>query len=132
MKERSLDQARGLAKYKGVSINLAGLINLFVVYVVWGTTYLAIRIAVRQGSEFPAFAMGAVRMFTAGGLLLLWASFIRSRLRPKKQELLALALSGLLLWMGGTGLVIWAEQRAESGYAALLIGALPIWASGWL
>lgn len=51
----------------------------------------------------------------------------RSRLKLSRKEFLVLAASGVLLWVGGTGLVIWAEQYAESAFAALLIGSVPIW-----
>ncbi len=105
----------------------AGLANLFVVYIVWGSTYLAIRIAVREGSGFPPFAMGASRIVLAGVILLLWAKFTRRRLRLSRNELSVLVASGELLWAGGNGLLIWAEQRIHSAYAALLIGSTPIW-----
>lgn len=116
-----------LSEHEGSSVNLAGLLNLFVVYLVWGSTYLAIRVAVRPGAGFPPFMMGAFRMFAAGSLILLWGFFTRSRLRLTKRELVILAVSGVFLWLGGTGLVIWAETRAESAYAALLIGTAPLW-----
>ncbi len=102
-------------------------LDLLVVYVVWGSTYLAIRVAVGEGGGFPPFIMGAMRVLLAGVLLLLWAGLTWSRLRPTKEELLVLAVSGILLWTGGNGLVMWAEQRADSAYAALLVGSTPIW-----
>ncbi|MEW6541395.1 MAG: EamA family transporter [Bacillota bacterium] len=107
--------------------NWSAYLDLLVVYVVWGSTYLAIRVTVGEGGGFPPFIMGAMRVMAAGVLLLLWAGLTRSRLRPAKGELLVLAASGLLLWTGGNGLVIWAEQRADSAYAALLVGSMPIW-----
>ncbi|MEW6182749.1 MAG: EamA family transporter [Bacillota bacterium] len=106
-----------------------GLLYLFVVYIVWGSTYLAIRVAVREGAGFPPFTMGCTRMLLAGGLLLLWAAVSRKRLRVSGGELKILIASGVLLWVGGNGLVLWAEQRAASGYAALLVGSMPIWVS---
>jgi drug/metabolite transporter (DMT)-like permease len=109
------------------SLNTVGLLNLSVVYVVWGSTYLAIRVAVREGSGFPPFMMGAMRVILGGGLLLLWAGLGRKRLRLTRRELLIVAGSGLLLWFGGNGLVVWAEQRAASGYAALIIASTPVW-----
>jgi drug/metabolite transporter (DMT)-like permease len=109
------------------SLNTAGLLNLSIVYVVWGSTYLAIRVAVREGSGFPPFMMGAMRVLLGGGLLLLWARLGGKRVRLTRRELLVVAVSGLLLWFGGNGLVVWAEQRAASGYAALIIASTPIW-----
>ena len=109
------------------SLDTAGLLNLSVVYVVWGSTYLAIRVAVREGAGFPPFMMGAMRVLLGGGLLLIWASLSRKRLRLTRQELLVVAGSGLLLWFGGNGLLVWAEQRAASGYAALILASTPVW-----
>jgi drug/metabolite transporter (DMT)-like permease len=105
----------------------AGLIHLFVVYVVWGSTYLAIRLAVREGSGMGPFLLGATRTLAAGTILLGWNMLRRNRLRPTRGEAFVLATSGLLLWLGGNGLVNWAEQHADSGYAALLIGTTPLW-----
>ena len=105
----------------------AGLVYLLVVYVVWGSTYLGIRIAVREGTGFPPFTMAAMRGIAAGCLLLLWAAATRKQLRLSRGEALVLAASGALLWVGGNGLVVWAEQRADSGYAALVVGSAPIW-----
>ena len=106
-----------------------GLAYLFAVYFIWGSTYLAIRVAVRDGSGFPPFTMGAMRMLAASILLFLWAVLRRQGMRPSRRDLGVLVASGLLLWVGGNGLVVWAEQRAASGYAALLIGTTPIWAA---
>jgi drug/metabolite transporter (DMT)-like permease len=108
-------------------LNVTGLLNLFVVYIVWGSTYLAIRVAVRDGSGFTPFIMGASRAISGGVLLLAWSALRRKRIKPDRQELVTLLFSGLLLWLGGNGLVNWAEQRADSGLAALIIAATPIW-----
>lgn len=104
-----------------------GLFHLFVVYIVWSSTYLAIRVAVGEGSGFPPFAMGAGRMFIASLILLGFAYLRKNRLKPSINELLVLAASGTLLWVGGNGLVIWAEQHANSGFAALMVASTPIW-----
>jgi drug/metabolite transporter (DMT)-like permease len=104
-----------------------GLFHLFVVYVVWGSTYLAIRVAVREGAGFPPFTMAATRVLVGSGILLLWGLSTRARFRLNRREALTLATSAILLWVGGNGLVAWAEQTVDSGYAALLVGAMPIW-----
>lgn len=104
-----------------------GYSHLGVLYVVWGSTYLAIRIAVREGAGFPPFWLGALRLLVAGLLLLGWARLRGGTTRVRWVELAGLARSAALLWLVGHGLVIWAEQRADSGYAALLVGAMPIW-----
>ncbi len=101
--------------------------HLSIVYVVWGSTYLAIRVGVRPEGGFPPFLFGALRVVLGGMALLLWAWGAGERIRLVRRELQVLALSGILLWTGGNGLLLWAEQRIESGYAALLVGATPIW-----
>lgn len=104
----------------------AGLANLFIVYIVWSSTYLAIRYAVREGAGFPPFTLGFMRAALAGVILLAWGWLRREDLRLTRQEFFTLAGSGLLLWLGGNGLVTFAEQRADSGLAALMVSASPI------
>jgi drug/metabolite transporter (DMT)-like permease len=108
-------------------VTWTGLAHLFVVYLVWGSTYLAIRVAVREGSGFSPFFLGASRTLVAAAVLLLWNALRRQRIRPTRGEWITLVPAGLLMWVGGNGLVNWAERHADSGYAALLVGALPIW-----
>ena len=108
-------------------LDSGGLLHLLVVYFVWGSTYLAIRVAVREGAGFPPFIMAAMRVFAAAAVLLIWARLRRERVRLTSFEFLLLGGSGLLLWIGGNGLVTWAEMRATSGLAALLVAAMPIW-----
>jgi drug/metabolite transporter (DMT)-like permease len=105
--------------------NWYGLFNLLIVYIIWGSTYLAIRIGVQEGSGFPPFTLAATRVLIAGLILLSIASIRKSRIRLTWQELFSLALSGVLLWLGGNGLVSFAEQRVHSGIAALIIGSTP-------
>ncbi len=108
-------------------ITAGGLGSLLTVYLVWGSTYLAIRFGVREGSGFPPFALGAIRTVVAGSALLLWALARRTSVRISRSEALTLVLAGLLMWPAANGLINWAEQRADSGYAALLVAAVPIW-----
>lgn len=122
--------AKQKSKRKQPRLDPTGLANLFVVYVVWSSTYLAIRIAVREGAGFPPFTMGFTRAALAGVVLLLWSWLQKQRIKLTRQEIVVLAFSGLLLWLGGNGLVTFAETRAESGLAALLVSASPIWAAG--
>ncbi len=109
------------------SIEARGIINLFIVYIVWGSTYLAIRIAVRPGSGIPPFTLGMVRILIAGILMMLISALRRSPMRPTRKELAVLACSGVLLWTGGNGMLNWAEQRIDSSLAALLIATVPLW-----
>lgn len=108
-------------------LDRVGLLNLLVVYIVWGSTYLAIRVAVREGAGFPPFTMALMRVAAASALLLGWARLKGHRLRLTRDELVLMAGSGVLLWVGGNGLVTWAEMRAASGLAALLVAAMPIY-----
>lgn len=105
----------------------AGLGHLLVVYIVWSSTYLAIRLAVREGAGFPPFTLGYLRALPAGLILLAWGWLRHQRVRISWREAGLLAFSGTLLWLGGNGLVTFAEQRAESGLAALVVAATPIW-----
>ncbi len=109
------------------SIEARGIISLFIVYIVWGSTYLAIRVAVRPGSGIPPFTLGMVRILIAGILMLFISALRCSPMRPTRKELVVLACSGVLLWTGGNGMLNWAEQRIDSSLAALLIATVPLW-----
>jgi len=108
-------------------VNIRGLVHLLIVYIVWGSTYLGIRIAVRDGTGFAPFAMAGSRVFVASLILLTWGALAKKSLRPTRNDVQMFVASGLLLWLGGNGLVTVAERRAESGYAALLVSTLPLW-----
>jgi len=103
-----------------------GLANLIVVYIVWSSTYLAIRLAVREGAGFPPFFLGASRLLVAVPILVLIALLLRMSLKISRHELFVLGLAGIFLWVGGNGMVNWAEQHASSGYAALIVGSMPL------
>jgi drug/metabolite transporter (DMT)-like permease len=115
------------ARTRSASISLRGLLHLAVVYLVWSSTYLAMRVAVRPGAGFPPFTLGAVRCVLAGILLLAWMGWKGRRARLTRAELRVLAVSGTLLWTTGNGFVLFAEQRVESALAALLLSSTPIW-----
>jgi drug/metabolite transporter (DMT)-like permease len=105
-----------------------GLLHLAVLYTVWSTTYLAIRIAVDPArGGFPPFWMAGLRLVAAGALILGVAALGRRALRPSRADVVPLLGATVLLWIGGNGLVTWAETREESVYAALLVAATPIW-----
>lgn len=96
---------------------------LSAVYVVWGSTYLAIRFAIET---IPPFLMAGVRFLIAGALLYAWS---RQRGTPRPtggQWRAALVVGGLLLFCGNGG-VVYAEQIVPSGVVALLIGMVPLW-----
>lgn len=98
---------------------------LLVVYVVWGSTYLAIKIAVET---LPPFTMAGVRYVVAGLVMTgVLAIARRSTLRMTWRQAGTAALAGVLLPLGGNGLVTVAEQGISSGLAALLVAAVPLW-----
>ena len=102
-----------------------GLAHLLVVYVVWGSTYLAMRVTATGG--FPPLQMAASRVCVAAAILMILAKVLRLRIKLSRREAAIMAASGLLLWLGGNGMVALAEKRAASGFTALIIGATPIW-----
>ena len=108
-------------------IDPIGLINLMIVYIAYGSTYLAIRVAVRPGGGFSPFNLGFMRLILAGFLLLLWGAIHKKRMLPKREEWFVLIGSGILFWTFANGLVGWAEMRADSGLAALVVAFTPIW-----
>jgi drug/metabolite transporter (DMT)-like permease len=106
---------------------VAGLAALLVIYLVWGSTYLANRVAVREGAGWPPFWLGSTRVFAGAAILLLICLVRRVRVRPSRADLSVIAGSGILMWVGGNGSVNWAEQRIDSGLAALAVGTMPMW-----
>ena len=110
-------------------MNKMGLVHLGIVYVLWGTTFLAIRVAVREGSGFSPFIMAGSRVLIASAILFAIAWIKQQRLLPTRSELFIVAAAGLLLWTGANGIVAWSEQRIHAGPAALVIATMPIWAS---
>jgi drug/metabolite transporter (DMT)-like permease len=96
---------------------------MITVYIIWGSTYLGIRIAIET---LPPFLMAAIRFLIAGGILYL---IRRSRgdAAPSRSEWTSATIIGILLLVGGNGGVVWAEQRVASGVAALLVGTAPLW-----
>ncbi len=96
-------------------------------YVVWSSTYLAIRVAVGPGGGFPPFSLGSLRCLAAAPLLLVWAWTRGARIRLTRREWIVLAVSGTLLWTTGNGFVVLAERHTESALAALIVSSTPIW-----
>ncbi len=104
-----------------------------IVYIVWGSTFFFIRLAV-QG--FPPMLMGAIRFTTAGFLLMGWCVYKGDKIWNKK-DIINSGISGILLLFVATGIVIWVEQTLPSAIVAITIAAEPVWLvcmdkSNWL
>jgi drug/metabolite transporter (DMT)-like permease len=97
------------------------------VYVLWSTTYLAMRIGVSSTNAFPPFFFAMLRMPAAAVILLAIGRLRGLKMKPNRSELLRLALSGNLLWVGGHSTILWAEQYASSGFSCLMASSAPIW-----
>lgn len=93
------------------------------IYLIWGSTYLAIRVAVET---LPPFLVASTRFIVAGTLLYAWAR-LRGAPRPTRVHWREAVIVGGLLLLGGNGGVSWAEQRIPSGLAALIITTTPMW-----
>ena len=99
------------------------LTALWTVYLVWGSTYLAIKLSVRT---LPAFLSAGSRFLLAGGLLALILWLTGRSIRITRRELAASALLGLTLLALGVGLVTLAETRIDSSIAAMIAGSVPL------
>jgi drug/metabolite transporter (DMT)-like permease len=95
----------------------------FNIYIIWGSTYLAVAFGLKS---FPPFILVALRYLIAGATLLVYCKLKGEKLPPKKL-LLKQALSGILMLVGGTGMIAWAEQYITSGQAAILVATEPLW-----
>ena len=98
-------------------------IALIAIYIIWGSTYLAIRYVVES---IPPFTAAGLRFISAGILLYIWR-ITKGDPVPTRRQWRDAGIIGLLLLLGGNGLVSWAEQFVPSGIAALLISTVPIW-----
>ncbi|MBO0938430.1 EamA family transporter [Fibrella sp. HMF5335] len=99
------------------------VLAFFAVYFVWGTTYLANLYALKA---IPPFVISALRYLVAGLLLALLA-YSKGHAWPQKEEIRDLAISGILMLVGGSGLVVVAEQYITSGSAAVIVATEPLW-----
>jgi Permeases of the drug/metabolite transporter (DMT) superfamily len=93
------------------------------VYFIWGSTYLAIRVAIES---VPPFVMAGIRFTIAGIVLFVWARS-RGAAPPTRRNWIGALVIGLLLLTTGNGAVVWTEQRVPSGLTALLVATVPVW-----
>lgn len=94
-----------------------------IVYIVWGSTYFFIQIAVK---DFPPFILGALRFIIAGILMAAWCIFKGENIFAAKGIKHA-AISGILLLFCGNGIIIWVEQSMPSAMVAIMVSSAPLW-----
>jgi drug/metabolite transporter (DMT)-like permease len=99
------------------------LVAFAAIYLVWGSTYLAIRYAIET---IPPFLMAGTRFVVAGSVLYLWSRLTGAE-RPSRAAWVATAVTGILMLAVGNGAVTWSEQRIASGLAALLVASVALW-----
>lgn len=97
------------------------------VYLVWGSTYLAIRVGVQH---LPPALFAGVRFVAAGALLAIYATAIGQRWPRTWREWKIIVIVGALLLIGGNGLVVWGSQWIPSNQAALIVASVALWIAG--
>lgn len=100
-------------------------LSLLALYVVWGSTYLGIRMALES---WPPFGMAAIRFAVAGVLMYAYLR-LRGAAAPTRRQWRNAAITGSLLLLGGNGLVCFAEQSVSSGIAAVAVACMPLFAA---
>src|SRR6202034_3012855 len=93
-----------------------------IIYFVWGSTYLAVRVGVR---EVPPLILAAMRFSVAGLVLFGWL-LARGERAPSLREWRSASLLGVLAFVFDYGLLFWAEQRVPSGFAAVMLATIPV------
>lgn len=98
------------------------LLAFAIIYFVWGSTFLAIRVGVR---EVPPFLLAGIRFLTAGLVLYGW-TFLKGERSPNARQWLSVLLLATLIFVCDYGLLFWAEQRVPSGVAAVMLATIPV------
>ena len=98
------------------------LLAFAIIYFVWGSTFLAIRVGVR---EVPPFLLAAMRFSIAGIVLYGW-TLARGERSPSARQWASVSLLAVLIFVGDYGLLFWAEQRVPSGLAAVMLATIPV------
>src|SRR5438309_7189373 len=98
------------------------LLAFAIIYFVWGSTFLAIRVGVH---EVPPFLIAAFRFFTAGLVMYAWLRMKRTPV-PTRREWVAASALGALIFVLDYGCLFWAEQRVPSGIAAVVLATIPV------
>jgi drug/metabolite transporter (DMT)-like permease len=98
------------------------LLAFAIIYFVWGSTFLAIRVGVR---EVPPFLLAAMRFLIAGLVLYAWM-IARGERSPSRRQWMSASLLAVLIFVLDYGLLFWAEQRVPSGVAAVMMATIPV------
>jgi drug/metabolite transporter (DMT)-like permease len=98
------------------------LLAFAIIYLVWGSTFLAIRVGVR---EVPPFLLAGMRFFAAGIVLYAWMR-AKGTSSPTRREWASASLLAVLIFVGDYGLLFWAEKRVPSGIAAVMMATIPV------
>lgn len=101
------------------------VLSFLAVCLIWGSTYLGMRLALES---FPPFLMGALRFLSAGALLFAFAR-LRGEPSPRPVEWQSSALTGVLFFVIGNGLIAVAEQSLSSGLTSVMVATMPLWAA---
>jgi drug/metabolite transporter (DMT)-like permease len=110
-----MEETTGPARWKT-------LLAFAIIYLVWGSTFLAIRVGVRQ---VPPFLLAALRFFVAGIVLFSWMR-LRGIPSPTRREWLSATTLAVMIFVVDYGLLFWAEQRVPSGIAAVMLATIPV------
>src|ERR1700760_1833333 len=100
------------------------IVAFALLYVLWGSTYLAMRIIVR---DMPPYVAGAIRYLVAGPIMLAVLAFMGRKVRLSMQDLRRLLVISILLLSTGNIGVLWGEEYVPSGLASLVVALVPIW-----
>ena len=98
------------------------LLAFSIIYFVWGSTFLAIRVGVR---EVPPLVLASMRFFVAGVVLFAWMR-LKGTPSPSRREWLSASLLAMCIFVVDYGLLFWAEQRVPSGIAAVMLATIPV------
>jgi drug/metabolite transporter (DMT)-like permease len=99
------------------------ILGFAAIYLLWGSTYLAIKIGVET---IPPFLLVGLRCLTASLLFFAWGKLVKAS-GPNSKQWMTASIAGILMIAGGTGFVTWAEKTVPSGLASLLVAMVPFW-----
>ena len=104
------------------------IVSFAAVYIIWGSTYLAIRVGVQQ---LPPALFAGARFVIAGILLALYARWSGQKFPTHRREWRTIAITALFMLVGANGLVVWGEQWVPSNQAALIVATTALWLAGF-